>query len=87
MVFCRFAQALTIIIAPEIDKIASHNSRTKSNISEGGLEIHRILGDKVRIYRRRRGGNWHCSTYLKSREWRRSTKEKSLSRAKDVAED
>lgn len=51
------------------------------------MEIHRILGEKVRLYRRRVGGNWHCSTYLKSREWRRSTKEKSLARAKDVAED
>jgi integrase len=51
------------------------------------LEIHRTLGDKVRIYRRREGGAWHCSTYLKGKEWRQSTKEKSLARAKDVAED
>ena len=51
------------------------------------MDIHRTLGDKVRIYRRRDGGNWHCSTYLKGREWRKSTKERSLSRAKDIAED
>jgi integrase len=51
------------------------------------MEIHKILGDKVRIYRRADGGAWHCSTYLKSKEWRRSTKEKSLAKAKDVAED
>jgi hypothetical protein len=51
------------------------------------MEIHRTLGDKVRIYRRRDGGNWHCSTYLKGKEWRKSTKESSLSRAKDIAED
>ena len=51
------------------------------------MEIHRILGDKVRIYRRIEGGSWHCCTYLKGREWRKSTKEKSLARAKDVAED
>ena len=51
------------------------------------MEIHRTLGDKVRIYRRREGGAWHCSTYLKGKEWRQSTKEKCLARAKDVAED
>lgn len=51
------------------------------------MEIHRILGNKVRIYRRREGGSWHCSTYLKGKEWRQTTKEKSLARAKDVAED
>jgi integrase len=51
------------------------------------LEIHRILGDKVRIYRRAESGPWHCSTYLKGKEWRKSTKERSLGRAKDIAED
>ena len=51
------------------------------------MEIHRTLGDKVQIYRRREGGKWHCSTFLKGKEWRKSTKESSLSRAKDVAED
>lgn len=51
------------------------------------MEIHRILGDKVRLYRRTEGGAWHCSTYLKGKEWRQTTKQKSLSHAKDVAED
>ena len=51
------------------------------------MEIHRILGDKVRLYRRTDDGAWHCSTYLKSREWRKSTKQKSLAKAKDVATD
>lgn len=51
------------------------------------MEIHRTLGDKVRIYRRVDGGTWHCSTYMKGKEWRKSTKERSLARAKDVAED
>lgn len=45
------------------------------------------MGDKVRLYRRRDGGTWHCSTYLKGKEWRRSTKEDSLASAEDVAED
>ncbi len=51
------------------------------------MEIHKTLGDKVRIYRRRDGGKWHCSTYMKGKEWRKSTKEVSLARAKDIAED
>jgi hypothetical protein len=51
------------------------------------MEIHRILGDKVRLYRRSESGPWHSSTYLKGREWRKSTKERSLARAKDIAED
>ena len=51
------------------------------------MEIHKILGDKVRLYRRVDGGTWHCSTYLKSKEWRKSTKEKSLAKAKDIATD
>lgn len=52
-----------------------------------GDKVRRTLGDKVRIYRRREGGNWHCCTYLKGKEWRKSTKQSSLARAKDVAED
>lgn len=51
------------------------------------MERHRILGDKVHIYRRADGGPWHCYTYLKGQEWRKSTKERSLARAKDIAED
>lgn len=51
------------------------------------MEIHRILGDKVRLYRRIDGGTWHASTYLASKERRKSTKEKSLSAAKEIAED
>ena len=60
---------------------------TQTHTKGGALEIHRILGDKVRLYRRADGGNWHCSTYLDSKEWRKSTKQRSLGRAKDVAED
>ena len=51
------------------------------------MEIHRILGDKVRLYRRAEAGAWHASTYLAGKERRKSTKEKSLSAAKEVAED
>lgn len=51
------------------------------------MERHAILGEKVRLYRRAEGGNWHCYTCLKGREWRKSTKQSSLARAKDFAED
>lgn len=51
------------------------------------MERHGILGDKVRLYRRSDGGNWHCYTCLKGREWRKSTKERSLAKAKEFAED
>ena len=51
------------------------------------MERHKILGDQVALYRRTEGGPWHCYTFLNSQEWRKSTKEKSLARAKDVARD
>ncbi|MCE8511045.1 site-specific integrase [Ruegeria pomeroyi] len=51
------------------------------------MERHAILGNKVKLYRRSSGGNWHCYTFLKGKEWRKSTKQKSLAQAKDVAED
>ena len=51
------------------------------------MERHKILGDKVALYRRSDTGPWHCYTFLKGQEWRQSTKERSLARAKDIAED
>lgn len=51
------------------------------------MERHRILGDQVALYRRSEGGAWHCCTFLGGKEWRKSTKEKSLARAKEVATD
>ncbi len=51
------------------------------------MTIHRILDDKVRLYRRAEGGNWHCSTFIDGYEYRKSTKQKNLDRAKDVATD
>lgn len=50
-------------------------------------EIHSVFGDKVRIYRRETEKSWFCSTYLNGQERRKSTKEVSLRRAKDFAED
>lgn len=50
-------------------------------------EKHTILGGKVHVYQRKNSPVWQCSTYLAGKNRRVSTKEKSLSRAKDFAED
>ncbi|WP_075996611.1 tyrosine-type recombinase/integrase [Salaquimonas pukyongi] len=51
------------------------------------MESHTILGGKVRVYRRPNSSRWQSATYLKGREWRTSTKESSLAKAKEIAED
>jgi integrase len=51
------------------------------------MDHHTILGGKVHIYRRENSGKWQCSTYLAGKNRRTTTKEDSLSRAKDFAED
>ena len=50
-------------------------------------EKHTILGGKVYVYQREGSPVWQCSTYLDGKNRRVSTKEKSLSKAKDFAED
>ena len=50
-------------------------------------ETHPILGGKVHLYRRGEGDNWHCSTFLKGKKHRKTTKSDSLSLAKEIAED
>lgn len=51
------------------------------------MEKHTIMGGKVHVYRRQNSRLWQCSTYLAGRNHRVSTKEDSLSRAKEFAED
>ena len=51
------------------------------------MEKHIIMGGKVHVYRRENSSLWQCSTYLAGRNHRVSTKEDSLARAKDFAED
>lgn len=46
-----------------------------------------ILGGKVHVYKRPNSSHWQCSTYLAGKNRRRTTKEESLSKAKEVAED
>ena len=50
-------------------------------------EKHTILGGKVHVYRRDNSSRWQCSTYLAGKNRRVSTKEDSLGKAKDFAED
>ena len=50
-------------------------------------EKHTILGGKVHIYKRPGSPVWQSSTYLAGKNRRVSTKEESLSKAKEVAED
>lgn len=45
------------------------------------------MGGKVNIYRRDNSDNWQCSIFLNGRNWRVSTHENSLGRAKNFAED
>jgi integrase len=51
------------------------------------MEQHTILGGKVHVYKRTNSSYWQCSSYLAGKNRRTSTKEDSLSRAKEVAED
>jgi len=50
-------------------------------------EQYTILGGKVHVYKRPNSGCWQCSSYLAGKNRRTSTKEESLSKAKEVAED
>jgi hypothetical protein len=55
--------------------------------SNAKLESQKIIGGKVNLYRRENRDNWQCSTFLNGHNWRVSTHEDSLGRAKDFAED
>ncbi|HEY6292823.1 MAG TPA: phage integrase SAM-like domain-containing protein [Terriglobia bacterium] len=50
-------------------------------------EHYTILGGKVHVYKRPNSTRWQCSTYLAGRNRRTTTKEDSLSKAKEIAED
>jgi hypothetical protein len=50
-------------------------------------EKHTILGGKVHVYQRENSSVWQCSSYLEGRNRRVSTKEESLAKAKEFAED
>ena len=48
---------------------------------------HRILGGKIRLYRRGDSGFWWCSATVSGKQRRASTKEENLALAKTLAED
>jgi len=48
---------------------------------------HFILGDKVQVYRRENTKYWQCAATIDGHRFRQSTKEDSLSHAKEIAED
>ena len=48
---------------------------------------HELMGGKLHLYKRENSDAWQCSTYLNGRNHRKSTREDSLQRAKDIAED
>src|ERR1700693_58748 len=50
-------------------------------------EQHELMGEKLHLYKRNNSHLWQCSTYLAGKNHRVSTKEESLARAKDFAED
>jgi len=50
-------------------------------------EHHTILGGKVHVYKRPNSSCWQSSSYLGGKNRRTSTKEESLSKAKEIAED
>ena len=51
------------------------------------MTTHKILGDKVNVYKRQNSRFWQCSTFLAGKNHRTSTKEEGLARAKEYAED
>lgn len=48
---------------------------------------HELMGGKLHIYKRENSRHWQCAAYVGGRNHRKSTKEESLAKAKDIAED
>ena len=48
---------------------------------------HVLMGGALHLYKRENSSHWQCSTYLAGKNRRVTTKEESLERAKDFAED
>jgi integrase len=51
------------------------------------VETHKIFDGRVHVYKRARSRYWQCATFLDGQKERTSTKEESLAKAKDFAED
>ena len=48
---------------------------------------HALMGGALHLYKRENSSHWQCSTYLAGKNRRVTTREESLERAKDFAED
>ena len=48
---------------------------------------HELIGGKLQVYKRENSRNWQCSASVNGRQYRKTTKEESLSHAKEIAED
>jgi integrase len=46
-----------------------------------------LMGGKLHVYRRENSDKWQCSTFLAGKNWRKSTKQDSLTIATVIAED
>lgn len=51
------------------------------------MPTHQILGGKVNVYKRENSRFWQCASFLDGRNHRTTTKEESLAKAKEFAED
>lgn len=51
------------------------------------MHSHDLFGGRVHVYKRDESRFWQCATFLNGRNFRKSTKEDSLSHAKEIAED
>ena len=63
--------------------------RISAPFSEWGPAMsvtHSVMGGEVNLYKRGRSKFWQCATFLNGRNWRKSTKETDIRKAKDFAE-
>ena len=51
------------------------------------MEMHSFMDGRLHVYKRPNSRKWQCSTFIAGKNRRRTTRETSLSHAKDIAED
>jgi hypothetical protein len=76
----------------EESAISLHNAFTFGSFGRVGRltsmsENHTILGGKVHAYKRPNSSSWQCASFLAGKNRLTTTKEDSLSKAREVAED
>src|SRR5580704_17318831 len=48
---------------------------------------HELMGGRLHVYKRENSRFWQCSSFIGGRNFRTSTKEESIAKAMDIAED